>query len=261
MLRALEDGDQSNFPHVAYAKGFIRSYASFLGLAQEEIVAGLGLLGPLAQDNVAPRAEQARGTSFAPWLVQVSVLVLLLGFVLGGCYLAWSSGWFSSGYNWVVEKTKNFRKSDEESKKELTTSAPLSGGVGEREKAPEPSTPKEVSEATPSEVPTSPKEPPLERKEESPGAENPASPLVSDAHQVVIVALEPCWIHSTADGTDTRQFSLRKGDTFALSFKEKLDVKLGNAGGVRFRYNGQDIEPVGKSGQVKTVSFPAVEVQ
>ncbi|MBR4741640.1 MAG: helix-turn-helix domain-containing protein, partial [Desulfovibrio sp.] len=26
MLRAIEEGDRSNFPHVAYARGFIRSY-------------------------------------------------------------------------------------------------------------------------------------------------------------------------------------------------------------------------------------------
>lgn len=75
-------------------------------------------------------------------------------------------------------------------------------------------------------------------------------------HKVIITATEECWIHSNADKTDTRQFSLRKGDTFALTFARSLDLKLGNAGGVRIRYDGQSLPPPGQSGQVKTLTFP-----
>lgn len=75
-------------------------------------------------------------------------------------------------------------------------------------------------------------------------------------HKVIITALAECWIHSNADSTDTRQFSLRKGDTFALTFADKLVLKLGNAGGVRIRYNGEDMPSLGKDGQVRTLTFP-----
>ena len=37
LLRALEEGDASSLPHLAYAKGFIRSYSSYLGMAAEEV--------------------------------------------------------------------------------------------------------------------------------------------------------------------------------------------------------------------------------
>ena len=63
-------------------------------------------------------------------------------------------------------------------------------------------------------------------------------------------------MHSTADKTDTRQFSLRKGDTFALTFADLLELKLGNAGGVRLRYDGNELPPPGTSGQVRTITFP-----
>lgn len=79
---------------------------------------------------------------------------------------------------------------------------------------------------------------------------------VSGHHKIIITALAECWIHSSADSTDTRQFSLRKGDTFALTFADKLVLKLGNAGGVRIRYNGEDLPQQGKEGQVKTLNFP-----
>lgn len=79
---------------------------------------------------------------------------------------------------------------------------------------------------------------------------------VTGHHKIIITALSECWIHSNADSTDTRQFSLRKGDTFALTFADKLVLKLGNAGGVRIRYNGEDLPQQGKEGQVKTLTFP-----
>ncbi|MEG6594164.1 DUF4115 domain-containing protein, partial [Desulfovibrio sp. 1188_IL3213] len=85
------------------------------------------------------------------------------------------------------------------------------------------------------------------------GTERPA---VAGPHKVIITATEECWVHSSADNTDTRQFSLRKGDTFALTFSKSLELKLGNAGGVRIRYDGEELPPVGGSGQVRTLTFP-----
>ncbi len=83
------------------------------------------------------------------------------------------------------------------------------------------------------------------------------SPLASpESHKVIITAVDECWIHSNADDTDTRQFSLRKGDTFALTFDESLVLKLGNAGGVRIHYDGKEMPIPGKDGEVKTIKFP-----
>ena len=100
-----------------------------------------------------------------------------------------------------------------------------------------------------------------------PPAGNPPSPATqsrqassaergSEPHKLIIVALAECWVHSSTDGTDVRQFSLRKGDTFVLAFSTNLTLKLGNAGGVRLRYDGQDMPPPGDDGQVKTLNFP-----
>ncbi len=80
-------------------------------------------------------------------------------------------------------------------------------------------------------------------------------------HKVIITATEECWIHSNADKTDTRQFSLRKGDTFALTFARSLELKLGNAGGVRIRYDWQAMPAAGQSGQVRTLTFPPQDAQ
>ena len=39
-------------------------------------------------------------------------------------------------------------------------------------------------------------------------------------------------------------------------YQEKLVMKLGNAGGVQVTFDGKELPPVGKLGQVKTVTFP-----
>lgn len=38
---------------------------------------------------------------------------------------------------------------------------------------------------------------------------------------------------------------MRKGDTFALTFNKSLELKLGNAGGVRLRYDGEELPQAG----------------
>ena len=88
------------------------------------------------------------------------------------------------------------------------------------------------------------------------GADTDGSMLAGGTHRIVVIALADCWVHSSADDSDVRQFSLHKGQTFALTFSKRLTLKLGNAGGVRIRYNGQEQPAPGDSGQVRTLVFP-----
>ncbi|MBR3665412.1 MAG: helix-turn-helix domain-containing protein [Desulfovibrio sp.] len=260
MLRALEEGDSDHFPHAAYAKGFIRSYAGFLGLSAEEINEVLATIPSFAQksDFVRVVESQPMDSQTSSGFLQVLILLVILGLLGGGGYYAWKSGVISQAYTWVMEKAQSLNNVTVPKNREAEKSAPLSASLPdepllrrtpERDVKSEPEKPSVPQQALPEKQPEPEK--PVIMPEKAP----------ADAKQVVIVATEPCWIHSTADGTDTRQFSLRKGDTFALTFKENLEVKLGNAGGVSFRYNGEDLPPVGKPGQVKTIVFPSKDVQ
>lgn len=260
MLRALEEGDSDHFPHAAYAKGFIRSYAGFLGLSAEEINEVLATIPSFAQksDFVRVVESQPMDSQTSSGFLQVLILLVILGLLGGGGYYAWKSGVITQAYTWVMEKAQSLNNVTVPKNREAEKSAPLSASlpdepllrrIPERDVKSEPEKPSVPQQALPEKQPEPEK--PVIMPEKAP----------ADAKQVVIVATEPCWIHSTADGTDTRQFSLRKGDTFALTFKENLEVKLGNAGGVSFRYNGEDLPPVGKPGQVKTIVFPSKDVQ
>ncbi len=81
-------------------------------------------------------------------------------------------------------------------------------------------------------------------------------PKHTGPHKVIITALTESWIQSAADDTGIRKFTLKPGDTFALTFDETLSLTLSNAGGVRIHYNGKMLPALGKKGEEKTVVFP-----
>ena len=83
------------------------------------------------------------------------------------------------------------------------------------------------------------------------GVEVPAQ----SAHAVIILAEASCWLQATTDTAAPRQQTLHAGDSLTLPFDTKLTLRLGNAGGVRVIYDGQEVES-GKKGQVRTMTFP-----
>ena len=295
LLRALEEGDASSLPHLAYAKGFIRSYSSYLGMAAEEVneaVCALGGTSPAVPQPVyTPEESLAPGRSLK-WLGVLIVLAL----VAGGAYVAWQQGALEilsrqtrrlaqpspplqtpdsaesvpgretsapaadsaqTPSQTPAAKSEAFAPAASPSPEAAPVAAPASaastastGGVNTPSSAPAPASAWGLSSTT-----AAPAQPAIGQN-----ATQPAQPadgaLPPGQHKVIITATEECWIHSNADNTDTRQFSLRKGDTFALTFTKSLELKLGNAGGVRIRYNGQDMPAPGQSGQVRTLTFP-----
>lgn len=85
-------------------------------------------------------------------------------------------------------------------------------------------------------------------------AEMAAAPV--DGHVLAITATEECWVQSDADGGTTRDFLLRRGESVTLEFSEELEVRFGNAGGVKLVFDGAEFPVDAKSGQVRTLTFP-----
>ena len=65
---------------------------------------------------------------------------------------------------------------------------------------------------------------------------------------------EVCWVQ-VSDGQQVKSFSLRNGEVQHVEFAKRMSVRLGNAGGVSFRLNGQDFHYEGKRGSIDTVEF------
>lgn len=75
-------------------------------------------------------------------------------------------------------------------------------------------------------------------------------------HRVVVTATEECWIKATTDKGDERPFNLPKNQSSVFTFDEFLKLRLGNAAGVKIRYNGRDFPIPASGGNTRDMVFP-----
>ena len=265
ILRAMEEGDMSSLPHLAYVRGFVRAYAGYLGMSEDEIEAGVECLGTARQTLSQPTQEeidirQAPAAGKGRVLAVVAVMLIAVGL-----YAAWQKGLLKLPTS-LQEIAVPALDAQDDSVKPQQKSYPVP--VSSMNTAPMPKPPQQPVDTKKETPAQQPSDGSRAKTDASPAANTHATPGVGErgkeeaadvnkgVHKVIIVATEECWVHSNADSTDTRQFSLHKGDTFALTFKDKLELRLGNAGGVLLRYDGQDLPAPGRSGQVKNIVFP-----
>ena len=319
LLRALEEGDETSLPPLAYTKGFIRSYASYVGLSAEEVSEALGALEassePVAPQNVyEPEMVLTPRRNLKPILAGL-FMVCVVAVVL----VAWQQGVF----DFLSRQTRRLAQPaplqsaesvdpgnlasrpsapvapvQGQATAQAPASAPVPAAASQPQGVAAPAQGQATAQATvqssaqtsaqasaqSASQPAAPGLPPVRGTAASapvanapaaaPASTAPTAPAASaaapaaasqgsevpvGAHKLIITATEECWIHSSADKTDTRQFSLHKGDTFALTFSKSLELKLGNAGGVRLRYDGEELPPAGQSGQVRNLVFPPAD--
>ena len=85
-----------------------------------------------------------------------------------------------------------------------------------------------------------------------------AQPVPEGMHQVVILAdMGDCWMGFEPDGKK-QQRMLRKGDSMTMTFRDALQLRLGNAAAVRISYDGRELD---RSAAVRPVnmSFPQAQ--
>ena len=82
--------------------------------------------------------------------------------------------------------------------------------------------------------------------------------LPEGMHHVEVIADEgDCWMGFEPDGR-RQQRTLRKGDSFTMTFRDSLVMKLGHAAAVRVIYDGRELER-STSHRVMTLRFPPAE--
>ncbi len=293
VLRAVEAADSASLPHCVYVRGFVMSYARLLELDTTEFMSVEELYDPSedpsSQDTnyVVARNPIGKGTI---------IFVLFVCLCLAAGSVVWfyrDADLFSKIKTDHLTTAQPAPSASTPSPEAPKAQDEVQPKAGSQIKEPEPTTqeventkvdnkateteqinPQETSQETTSQTNTQAEqqtEPTasttiIESEVNTPQSEQvstiEASTTNTDVpldgpNRVIITAVAECWVHSIADDSDTRQFSLRSGDTFALTFSDTLTLKLGNAGGVRIRYNGQETPIPGRDGEVKTITFPA----
>lgn len=253
MLQALEEDKFTLLPGGIFNKGFVRAYARYLGLDEDQTVAdyleasgeGAAPAVPEIMPEAKPREPRPTASRPLPWGLFAAVL-LLIALALS----LWSRR----------QHTPESRPAPTPAPQKATDSIPApqnqpTAQPRAERAAVEPAAPKSQPAAAPVARATS-------------ATQDPASspPPASSAAQpgeftVVVLAREDSWLSITADGKPTFTETLLAGDQHAVHALNQVVLKAGNTGALEFVFNGKKLPPQGGYGEVKTLTFAANGLQ
>jgi cytoskeleton protein RodZ len=285
MLAAIEAEDFGKLPGGVFAKSFVRQYAHLLGLDEEEMAAevdrilapesAVETMRPETHTVTLPRMEawQSVGEKrslFSGWSSSLPALVLVVVVMLvcSAVYAYWQRPRSS-----VAARTPAHRETAAVS--HVPPAAPASGPqTAERAAAPAPapapksppsataatsapattatSAPATAAASTPATAATSA---PTTGAAPEQSGEATTAPAAAGAVHVEITATEPVWLRVSSDGKSIFSGTLAANESRVVDAGQKVELRLGNAGGVNVSLNGKPIGPIGPKGQVRNVQL------
>ncbi len=218
-LQAIEEGKWSEIGAPVYVRGFLRTYARFLGLDAEEMVAEFNL-GEGERGEIVPSHGSVAdpGYGAAPRRLQLSPLI-----------------WIAS---LVAVVLVAFVVYNELTLPRLGTGEPIA--ASSVSSAPASASP------TPAATPTSPLSGALAAIA-TPGVTPAAAP--TGEHAVTLRLSGLCWLRITIDGTVDLEGTYPAG-TEKTFYGKRIELRVGNAGAVDLTVDGQDLGKLGSPGEV-----------
>ncbi len=253
-LVALESDQFDQLPGGIFNKGFVRSYASHLGLDENQTIADFvaasapvvpeapveeaPVLASLADHVPKSRIKSKTATDGLPWgMFALALLVFAFGFALWGFHSREkSSPRIAVVSTPVIASPPAPAPSAVEPELVAKPVATETATTTSQSQAPEPL----ASRSTPAAVPTStPQEP----------ADN------AGEFQVVVKAREDSWVAITADGKKIVQDTLAAPGEKSVAARNQVVIKTGNVGALDISFNGKKLASQGRVNQVKTLTF------
>ena len=215
-LAALEAEDFAALGGDVYVKGFLRSYARFLRLDPEPLIAAyrneyerhhVDEASPLAHQPVAPlNPERSPVLLIGAGVAVIVVAVLALIGLMGG--------------------------NDED---------PEDPGLV----APEP-----VETVPPSDLPSEEGTLPPTEPASEPPTDGPTEVLAADGVKLRLALDGPSWMRVTVDGQVQLEGEQAEGERLTFEGTESVHIRIGDASAVRVRVNGEDRGTLGGPGKV-----------
>jgi cytoskeletal protein RodZ len=229
-LAAIEDEDWHVVGAPVYVRGFMRTYARFLGLDAEGAVARFSATVPAGTPAAStPRTAPAQtdkrsGERSSPSLAAILAIVVAVAVVI---FVGYEFYQYRTGTPAAVPVAKG--------------SAPAAGAVaGQPVDAPSPAP--DASDAAAAGLPGG-----------VPVATSSPKPAAAKRGLSVRVT-ETSWLRVAVDGTVVFEGTLPAGAAKSFAGKSAL-VRVGNAGGVQIAVNGKAVGPLGASGDVAERRF------
>jgi cytoskeleton protein RodZ len=226
-LQALEEGRVKDLPGAAYAVGFVRSYATALGLDPDEAVRRFrdvsGTAVTKSGELVFPEPVPSRGIPTGI-LAAIGVAIALAG------YIAWYQ-WSGRGAR-VVDSVPPLPP-----RLERVAEAPAT---------------REAPTATVAEPPAPPAPP-----SPAAAAQRPAPPIDPDKPRIVIRAKGESWVQ-IRDNQANRVITdrvLRAGETIEIPNRPGIVLTTGKAENLDILLDGRDVDPFGGPGVRRNVAL------
>jgi cytoskeleton protein RodZ len=95
------------------------------------------------------------------------------------------------------------------------------------------------------------------------GSEKEATPATQNApqkniagHLLQINAHDTTWLQVMIDKTEVKELLMHPGDAAEWRAEKCFSLKIGNAGGVKLRFDGKELSNLGEAGQVVSMNLP-----
>lgn len=235
-LVAIETEQFHLLPGGIFSRGFIRAYAERLKLDPDKAVADFERQSNYREPAImeatsvtSPTSEKKRSSLYPVAVAALIALVVVF---------------------YVVTRQATRSVTPEQPAIRATNPAPAPMPAPA---APAPTTPAPVA----AESPVSPAEPAVGSATSPPAPAEQAAPQADKPSlSMTISAQKKTWIKVVADGkTANAGEILQPGTTRRYTALSKLRLMLGNAGGVDVRINDQPLRPLGKEGQIRSITI------
>lgn len=273
-LEALENEDWERLPSPTFIKGFIRSYASVLGLSAEGLVGLYQEIAPRPQPMPKP-LQRATRRKKGPFYLFLVFAVLAGGLALydwiehpvlrqegteqGSTSPADERSTDSAmGQDTRLEREKALQTEAQRTPAPLAPDQKLpqegpGGATGDTEFAhkPEEASPQAVEQdaslkqARSAESETSP-------PDAVPSPESDRPPLILKA-----TIKERTWVRVITDDEKPKEYILSPNSRPEWRAHKGFELLIGNAGGIDLEFNGKKMEDLGKPGQVIRLRLPS----
>ncbi len=281
-LRALEADQFDKFPSEVIARGFIRSYATLIGLDEKEILNRFDQSAQSfyrqqeeARHKLREEIKQAKAQETRRKHSGKRSLVFALSLTLAVLYWI-NSGWFLDSPSQptpmqpatemipvqeeapppqALEMTQPFIPASQAGRPdELTINKPLEPSIFQPI-PPHPAMgliPLEEEAARPqaSGAKQSPTQDELAVNKPAIREEGVVEAREPAFLTLTIEAVEPGWIAARIDDTVTKEVFLEPGEKVSWVAGDRFTLSLGNAGGVKIEFNGKPLKPFGPKGAV-----------
>jgi cytoskeleton protein RodZ len=231
-LEALEKERFDQLPGGVFNKGFVRAYAKFLGIDEDEAVADYALASneqPQPEDkfpleiHAEPDPELNPRRSSLPLIFALAALVgVLVGY-----------------FFWLKSKPASPAPPTQQASPAPKSSAPETAPAS-TESAAVPATPANGSEQ---------------------GVQTASIANETNANEtkfvVVVKAKQDSWVSIVADGKSIMQRTLNADRQKRVKAGREIVLRTGNAGGIDVTFNGRPIGALGNENEARTLTFNA----